>query len=63
MQIMPQLLNFLRLDDSQVDSIDWGTLAVFTCPNSCEKEGQKYYNEFLWRQNFSSIGMPLQQNL
>jgi len=62
-QIMPQLLTHLQIDDSQVDSVDWGTLLVYTCPNSCQKTGQAFHNEFLWRQNFSNIGMPGQQHL
>ncbi|CAL1280398.1 unnamed protein product [Larinioides sclopetarius] len=51
-QIMPQLLNYLSLDSVQ-DSIDWGTLAVYTCSKSCEKGMEGYVKEFVWKQDFS----------
>uniref|UniRef100_A0A8C5MDU8 Programmed cell death 2 n=1 Tax=Leptobrachium leishanense TaxID=445787 RepID=A0A8C5MDU8_9ANUR len=48
-QIMPQLLNHLRVD-SLGDSIDWGTLSVFTCTRNCDAE-KRYVEEFLWKQD------------
>lgn len=42
---MPQLLNSLK--DL---SIDWGTIAVYTCENSCET-GDVYVNEFCYKQD------------
>ncbi|CAL1280443.1 unnamed protein product [Larinioides sclopetarius] len=51
-QVMPQLLNYLSLD-SVDDSIDWGTLAVYTCSQSCEKGVEGYVKEFVWKQDFS----------
>ena len=50
-QVMPQLLNSLRVDSTGA-SIDWGTLAVYSCSVSCNTEG--YCREFLWKQDFSS---------
>ncbi|GBN32041.1 hypothetical protein AVEN_221815-1, partial [Araneus ventricosus] len=50
--VMPQLLNYLSLDSVQ-DSIDWGTLAVYTCSKSCEKGVEAYVKEFVWKQDFS----------
>jgi len=50
-QIMPQLLNYLSIDTSS-DSMDWGTLAVYSCPDSCPlDEGMR--EEFVWMQHFS----------
>jgi len=51
-QVMPQLLNYLNLD-STGDSIDWATLAVYTCSADCDLGGQ-YGKEFLWKQDFIS---------
>ncbi|XP_061397399.1 programmed cell death protein 2 [Musca vetustissima] len=39
-QIMPQMLNYL-----QDSSLDWGVLAIYTCPNSCPLPGGKGYTE------------------
>lgn len=39
-QVMPQLLNHLQLDMLDADSLDWGTLAVYTCQASCEPRAQ-----------------------
>ncbi|KAM4695285.1 programmed cell death protein 2 [Discoglossus pictus] len=50
-QIMPQLLNHLKVD-SLGESIDWGVLAVFTCADNCNAEKQ-YAPEFLWKQEVS----------
>ncbi|KAJ3593777.1 hypothetical protein NHX12_006111 [Muraenolepis orangiensis] len=50
-QVMPQLLNRLSVDSTGA-SIDWGTLAVYSCSVSCDSDG--YCTEFLWKQDFSS---------
>lgn len=52
LQIMPQLLYFLKSNDDVKNSIEFGTLAVYTCAASCssKKEGQPYLAEFVWRQ-------------
>ncbi|KAM9366432.1 programmed cell death protein 2 [Symphorus nematophorus] len=52
-QVMPQLLNSLCVD-SKGASIDWGTLAVYTCSASCNHDDQ-YCPEFIWKQDFSSV--------
>ncbi|KAM6950239.1 programmed cell death protein 2 [Lycodopsis pacificus] len=54
-QVMPQLLNSLCVDSTGA-SIDWGTLAVYTCSASCNHEDQ-YCSEFIWKQDFSSDQM------
>ncbi|NXG43814.1 PDCD2 protein, partial [Psilopogon haemacephalus] len=51
-QIMPQLLNHLKVD-SLGESIDWGTLVVYTCADNCGK-GNEYLEEFIWKQDFSA---------
>ncbi|XP_009889786.1 PREDICTED: programmed cell death protein 2 [Charadrius vociferus] len=51
-QIMPQLLNHLQVD-SLGESIDWGTLVVYTCADNCG-EGNEYPEEFIWKQDFSA---------
>ncbi|XP_074641994.1 programmed cell death protein 2-like [Tubulanus polymorphus] len=50
-QVMPQLLCHLKLDKLE-NSIDWGTLAVYTCSENCS-EGAIYHPEFLWKQDYS----------
>uniref|UniRef100_G3PUL4 Programmed cell death 2 n=1 Tax=Gasterosteus aculeatus TaxID=69293 RepID=G3PUL4_GASAC len=49
-QVMPQLLNSLCVDTTG-DSIDWGTLVVYTCSASCDHDDQ-YCPEFIWKQDF-----------
>ena len=51
-QVMPQLLNSLHVDSTGA-SIDWGTVAVYTCSVSCNRDDQ-YFPEFIWKQDFSS---------
>lgn len=53
-QILPQLLCHLGLgtDNITTDSIDWGTLAVYTCKDSCSLPGKSYYTEFIWKQDY-----------
>ncbi|XP_030628367.1 programmed cell death protein 2 [Chanos chanos] len=50
-QIMPQLLNHLKVDTLDA-SIDWGTLAIYTCADSCD-QGNRYSPEFIWKQDFA----------
>jgi len=51
-QVLPQLLFYLKVDaDSSLPEIgkrgcDWGTLAVYTCAQSCPLDAQ-YADEFL----------------
>lgn len=55
-QVMPQLLNYLQVDCIE-ESVDWGTLAIYTCSQSCG-DGSAYVTEFLWRQDFADTGIP-----
>lgn len=52
LKIMPQLLNHLQVD-SLGESIDWGTLVVYTCADNCGA-GNEYLEEFIWKQDFSA---------
>lgn len=49
-QVMPQMLNHLDLDRLD-SSVDWGTLCIYTCEDSCSI-GNLYAPEFIWRQDF-----------
>jgi len=55
-QIMPQMLNYLKLDAGiDQESVDWGTLAIYTCETSCDSSSgsSAYKAEYLWRQPMS----------
>lgn len=48
---MPQILYYLKLPETSCkESFNFGTLAIYTCQNSCEA-AQKYKKEFLWEQS------------
>ena len=49
---MPQLLNYLKVDSLHEPSIDWGTLAIFTCKKGCN-DGDPYHKEFVLKQSFA----------
>nr|CAG4646076.1 EOG090X0266 [Macrothrix elegans] len=51
-QIMPQMLNYLNLDNVGDEGVDWGTLLIYVCENNCD-DGPAYKKEFLWKQDFS----------
>lgn len=55
-KVMPQLLNHMQVDSFE-ESVDWGTLAIYTCAKSCG-DGSSYVTEFLWKQNFADTGIP-----
>ncbi|GAB5354341.1 hypothetical protein AAMO2058_000110500 [Amorphochlora amoebiformis] len=46
-QIMPQLLNYLNVDPAQKNSLDWGVLAVYSCPKSCGDGNKGYFEEHI----------------
>lgn len=50
-QVMPQLLNYLNVG-IEVNSIDWGVLAVYTCKASCDT-GPAYKEEYLIKQDLT----------
>jgi pre-rRNA-processing protein TSR4 len=49
---MPQMLNYLRLDNISEEGVDWGTLLIYVCKNNCD-DGPAYKKEFIWKQDFS----------
>lgn len=50
LQIMPQLLSFLELDNGP-NSLDWGTIVVYLCEDSCAVDIRtSYVEEFVWVQ-------------
>ncbi|XP_045764783.1 programmed cell death protein 2 [Maniola jurtina] len=51
-QIMPQLLNFINVG-IELNSIDWGVLAIYTCKASCNN-GPAYKEEFLVKQDLNN---------
>ncbi|XP_039136827.1 programmed cell death protein 2 [Dioscorea cayenensis subsp. rotundata] len=53
-QIMPQLLYYFDVKN-EPDSLDWATIVVFTCLNSCEAS-LAYKEEFAWVQLYPSTG-------
>jgi pre-rRNA-processing protein TSR4 len=51
------MLNFLRIDHSATDALDWGTLVIYTCTRNCHVPNESYVDELLWRQEFSRDGL------
>ncbi|ELU01157.1 hypothetical protein CAPTEDRAFT_54196, partial [Capitella teleta] len=49
--VLPQMLNHLKVDRLD-SSLDWGTLVVYTCSESCDIEG--YAEEYVFKQDFSA---------
>eukprot|EP01133_Synstelium_polycarpum_P008383 gene8383-9855_t len=58
MQVLPQLLYFLDVDQNHATSIteiDYGVLTIYTCSNSCEySNANGFLEEFVWKQNFTN---------
>ena len=53
-QINPQLLNYLKLDESKnSNTVDWAGLYVYTCSRSCSSKDQTYMNEYVFKQDFA----------
>ncbi|XP_054165452.1 programmed cell death protein 2-like [Oppia nitens] len=52
-QVMPYLLN--KIITTTDDSLDWGTLVVYTCSQSCSSydsiDGNTYRDEYIWKQD------------
>jgi pre-rRNA-processing protein TSR4 len=54
LQIMPQLLNYLGIDEREPETIEWGILTIFTCSEYCIYGNDTLFPEYLWKQNFKS---------
>jgi len=50
-QVLPQVINYLGVETT-VDSIDFGTLCVYTCSLNC-RDSDVYKEEVVWKQDFS----------
>lgn len=57
---MPQLLVHLKVDN-QGKSIDWGTLLVYSCKESCQQD-KMYIEEVAYKQDYSPISHVLKNN-
>ncbi|KAG2186486.1 hypothetical protein INT44_002708 [Umbelopsis vinacea] len=57
-QILSTLLNFLGVSHVATDSLDWGSLYVYTCKDNCPTQSN-YIEEVLWKQDFSEEGVQL----
>ncbi|ONK67563.1 uncharacterized protein A4U43_C05F1340 [Asparagus officinalis] len=55
-QIMPQLLYYFGVRNDP-DSLDWGTIVVYTCSGSCDSS-VSYKEEFAWVQLYPTCAMP-----
>ncbi|KAI8348812.1 programmed cell death protein 2 [Choanephora cucurbitarum] len=58
-QILSTLLNYLGVNHIAMDSLDWGSLYVYTCKENCELGNGVYAEEIIWKQDFSQDGMQL----
>ncbi|KAE8789482.1 programmed cell death protein 2-like [Hordeum vulgare] len=47
-QVMPQLLDYFNVESDR-DPLDWATIIVYTCRDSCDKS-VSYKEEFVWVQ-------------
>ncbi|KAF8930440.1 Programmed cell death protein 2 [Haplosporangium gracile] len=56
-QILPQMLNYLGIDHSAADALDFGTVLVYSCKENCHVEGKHYQPEVAIVQHFSEDGM------
>ncbi|KAF9091006.1 Programmed cell death protein 2 [Mortierella sp. GBA35] len=56
-QILPQLLNYLSIDHSAADALDFGTVLVYSCKENCHVEDKHYQPEVAIVQHFSEDGM------
>ena len=55
MQVMPQLLYYLKLDVVSDASVDWGTVLIYSCSESCTADSCSYINDFVWKQDISTV--------
>ncbi|CAJ0639588.1 13568_t:CDS:2 [Entrophospora sp. SA101] len=60
-QVLSTLLNYLKIDHTKLDSLDWGTLLIYSCKDSCHSENNYYLEEFIYRQDFSGDGVHNKQ--
>ncbi|KAJ3253525.1 Programmed cell death protein 2 [Boothiomyces macroporosus] len=56
-QLTPQLLSHLELNNKDPNSIDWGTVIVYTCKSDCDAANGQYAEEYAFVQEFASAGL------
>ncbi|KAI8969940.1 programmed cell death protein 2 [Mycotypha africana] len=61
-QILSTLLNYIGIDHVALDSLDWGSLYIFSCKQNCPVGDDVFAEEFIWKQDFSKEGMQLSAN-
>lgn len=54
-QVLSTIIHYLKIDNSNTEAIDFGTLFLFTCPENCVLDGE-YGEEYIYRQDFSLDG-------
>ncbi|KAI9023551.1 programmed cell death protein 2 [Phycomyces nitens] len=57
-QILSTILNFLAVSHTSEDSLDWGSLYIYTCKHNCALT-DVFAAEYIWKQDFSADGMRL----
>ncbi|KAK8734459.1 hypothetical protein OTU49_005818, partial [Cherax quadricarinatus] len=59
-QVMPQLLVHLKVDNPG-KSIDWGTVLVYSCKESCQQD-RNYIEELAYKQDYSPISQVMKNH-
>uniref|UniRef100_A0A1I8B3X5 MYND-type domain-containing protein n=1 Tax=Meloidogyne hapla TaxID=6305 RepID=A0A1I8B3X5_MELHA len=59
-QLMPHLLSLIDIDSVGGQSLDWATLLIYTCKNSCQTS--EYIREFIFKQDFVVKGNEDEKN-
>ncbi|KAG1051324.1 hypothetical protein G6F43_006462 [Rhizopus delemar] len=58
-QILSTLLNYIGVNHIASDSLDWGSLYIYSCKANCSVGDDAYAEEIVWKQDFSSDGVQL----
>ncbi|KAI9315571.1 programmed cell death protein 2 [Dichotomocladium elegans] len=58
-QILSTILNYLDVPHDTTDSLDWGSLYIYSCKHNCPLGNDVFASEILWKQEFSTDGMDL----
>ncbi|KAI7855292.1 programmed cell death protein 2 [Circinella umbellata] len=56
-QILSTLLNYLDISHVAEDSLDWGSVYIYTCKYNCPISPDIFVPEYIWKQDFSAEGM------
>lgn len=51
------MLVYLKLDNNDANSLDWGTIVFYTCNAHCDAANGKLAEEWFYKQDFSTAGM------